>query len=944
MDKEGLKEDHQKLLNVTAAELRHEQQRVNKYIRAHQKDKQAIVHSLSYRIGYVLTFPLRKILGIFKGKPTPLFHKIKSNEYFLESFNKRIADIRRVISDKSAPSLFKSQNSIQGFIDELNHGVVKGWYRDVNNPFNRLELQIHHNEQIVEKIICDQYRLDLAQKKIGDGHYGFELDLKDLQKRNKGEIILKFKNGPIIATYLLSDDAIELLQQHELKTTSIDDGHHLKKYDFTFEGIQKDHICGWIIDVEDPAHKVNVFLFLEDEFLNSAMANLYRSDVEFAGKGDGKFGFNIKIPYEKLIGKPAVFKAITQDGVYLGEAEWNSNLYKKQLSIHPFKPNKTMFLPIDDGISELKLEAFDFKIAVHIHVFYVDVFETICSYLKNISGHFDLLISTSQEMKQEIQQVLSKTNFNGKAVIKKVPNRGRDIAPMMIEFGKELLSYDLALHLHTKKTAHNKNLGELWMLHILKCLLSDELYLNSIFKLFKLNDQLGIVAPTLIDDLVRFYNWGDNHQMATQLFKDINIQKKWLPNEAEGIEFPAGTMFWFRPIALKKLLNSNLAYTSFPKEPIDADGTIAHAIERCMYYVAKESSFDYLMVQPLKPKAVLPNNSIKISIIVPVYNGKKWLLDAVQSIITQQSLLSTYEIILVDNNSTDGSDVLGKRYATIYPQIKYLKEEKKGAGNARNLGLKKAGGDYIFFLDADDLIGNTSLQALLDKAEYSDAELVVSPLVIFDEHHFKEASPYDYTKYQHTLAMKELKNRKANAIEEKLLYALFSDFGPCAKLYKRSFLEQHQLFFPENTNYEDNIFIYSVYLKAEKIEICGSPTYYYRKFNEEKGITQSTASDEHSLIEQCLIIKELQQLSAQKSHQHLSPFVQASLVKKLFWFFNVLDKLPHAQSPFYQHLKDILTKIPEERIDQEGRQYVSFFKEIRKGAYSKAKSIFSSNK
>jgi len=221
---------------------------------------------------------------------------------------------------------------------------------------------------------------------------------------------------------------------------------------------------------------------------------------------------------------------------------------------------------------------------------------------------------------------------------------------------------------------------------------------------------------------------------------------------------------------------------------------------------------------------------------------------------------------------------------------------------------------------------------------------VVSPLVIFDEQHFKEASPYAYTIYQNTLNMDELKSRKASEIEEKLLYALFSDFGPCAKLYKRSFLQENNLYFPENTNYEDNIFIYNVYLKVNKIEICGSPTYYYRKFREEKGITQSTSADENSLIEQCTIIKELQQLAHQKNNKYLSRFAQASFVKKLFWFFNVLDKLPHANSLFYKHLNEILVKIPNPVIEQESRQYVSFFKTIRKGDYAKAKSIFSSIK
>jgi len=944
MEKGELHEHHQKALNMAAAELNREQQRINKYIKAHQKNTQEIVASLSYKIGYLFTYPLRLILNGLKGKSTPLFHQLKPSAYFLESYNKNITSIQGTITNKTGPTFLGASHNIQGYIDGLNKGILKGWYRDSTNSLNRLELQLYHKNKKIGYTTCDIYRKDLAQNNIGDGHYGFELNFKEFQKEYKGEIELMVKNGPSLGTYLISDNSIQTIHLEDLKNgQGLGSGNH-EKYDFTFEGIKNDLVCGWIVNLNQPENKVKVHLFWGNEFVKSGVANIHRSDVEFVGKGDGKCGFEIKIPYEKLIRNSGVFKVVTDDGAYLGEAEWNAFLYKKQLTIHPFKPNQTMYLPIDDGISELALEAFDFKVAIHIHVFYVDVFEDICMYLNNIPGNFTLLISTSQNNQADIESLILKNNFEGKVVIKKVINRGRDIAPMIVDFGEELLACDLALHMHTKKTAHNKNLGELWMHHILKCLLSDELYLNNIFKLFKSDPKLGIIAPTVIDDLERFYNWGENHQRAISLFKEVGVHKKWLPNEEEPIEFPAGTMFWFRPAALKKLLRSPLKYTSFPKEPIEADGTIAHAIERCVYYLAQENSYAYLTVEPLKPKPVLLDETIKISIIIPVYNAKKWLPDAVQSILTQKTFLAVYEIILVDNNSTDGSDELCKQFEYVYPQIHYFKETKKGAGNARNLGLKKAKGTYVFFLDADDLIGNHSLQALLDKAVYSEAELVVSPLVIFDELGFKEASPYKFTQFQNTLAMGELKKRAADSIEEQLLYDLFSDFGPCAKLYKRSFLEENKLFFPENTNYEDNIFIYSVYFKAGKIAICGTPTYYYRKFIEEKGTTQSTTSDENSLIDQCSIIKQLQELAKQKKAKNLSRFAHAGFVKKLFWFFNVLDSLPETKSAFYPSLNEILTEIPQNIIEQEGRQYVNFFKTMLKEDYTKAKSVFLSTK
>jgi len=695
------------------------------------------------------------------------------------------------------------------------------------------------------------------------------------------------------------------------------------------------------LNTENPNNKVNILLFKENEYLKKETANIFRSDVAYAGKENGHCGFAIKIPYEKLINGKAIYKVLTEDGVYLGESEWDSNLHKIQISVNPFKETQTLNLPIDNGFSVLNLKPFNFKIAVHVHVFYVDVFEEICQQLKNIPETFDLFISSSKNIKQKIIEVIEYTQLDCNHQFKQVENRGRDIAPMIIEFGEQLLTYDLVLHLHTKKTAHNENLGALWMKHILKCLLSDKFYLNHIFKLFYADQKLGIVAPSLIDDLIRFYNWGENHHLAIQLFKIIDVDIELIKEENATIEFPAGTMFWFRPAALEKLLDHPFTYKNFPEEPIEPDGTIAHAIERCMYYLAQDSGYGYQTVAPLKPSVKLNKNEIHLSVIIPVYNAKKWLSAAIQSIITQQAFLYNYEIILIDNNSTDSSDILCQQLQNLYPSIQYHKETKKGAGNARNLGLLHAKGDYILFLDADDILAKNAFQNLYDKAIISNAELVVSPLVIYDEQGFKEASPLDYTNCQNTLIMNQLKENEIKKNKEKLLYALFSDFGPCAKLYKRSFLTQHQLIFPEDTNYEDNIFIYNVYLNAKQIEICGTPTYFYRKFEEEKGSTQSTSTDENSMIEQCLIIRQLQSKSNQSQFRIFKKYADASYIKKLYWFLNVLNDLPHSNSQFFVLLNQILKDISIETIETYGKQYVDFFKTILAKDYNKAKIKFS---
>lgn len=927
-------------MDNSAAELIHLYRRINKYIAAHQKNTNDIISSSSYKLGYALTYPIRKIIGIAKGKPTPLFHSLKSGNSYLEDYEMSLFRIVRQLKGFGNGRINHSSR-IEGYVDTIDKGILSGWYFDTTNTKNRLVIQVFYNDELIESAVCETYRPDLALNKIGDGHYGFSLNFNTYLKKYEGEILLKIKNGPKLRLYEIVNGKILAGKKFELTHFHDGNNNEYKDYEFCYDGIENNHLCGWIRSLKQPQKKITVLLYKEDEFIATSVANVYRSDLEFAKIGDGHYGYKIKIPYKHQIERKATFKAITKNGLYLGETEWIPNFHKKQLFIDPYKSNPDISLPVDDGFSDFEQDIVNYKIAVHIHVFYLDIFEDICNQLKIIPIVFDLFISTSLNKTSEIKAVISKHKLNCTTTVAQVVNRGRDIAPMIVDFGAELLSYDLALHLHTKKTIHNKELGTLWMNHILKCVLSDEVYLGNIFKLFKHDPQLGIAAPTLIDDLKRFYNWGENFDHAKKLMIDIGADPDLISDsENENTEFPAGTMFWFRPVALKKLLNSNLSYRSFPKEPIEPDGTIAHAIERCMYYIAEDSTFTYKTIKPLTPTSKFSGSGIKISIIMPVYNAQKWLVPAVQSVITQKAFLNEFELILIDNNSTDDSYKLCELFESIYPQVRYYKETKKGAGNARNLGLQKATGKYIFFLDADDLITQNCLQALLDKTNASEADLVVSPLVIFNEKGFNEASPFDYTKNQTTLKMHDYKKGAVSEKETGLLYALFSDFGPCAKLYKRSFIEMHNIRFPENTNYEDNIFIYNVYLNAKAIEVCGLPTYYYRKFDEDMGTTQSTSEDEKSLIEQCHIIKELQGLIAGKNAKHLANYANAGFTLKLYWLFNVLKQLPDTNSQFYIHLNQILKKIPVTVLEKYSKHHFPVFKAILKEEFKKAKSIF----
>lgn len=111
-----------------------------------------------------------------------------------------------------------------------------------------------------------------------------------------------------------------------------------------------------------------------------------------------------------------------------------------------------------------------------------------------------------------------------------------------------------------------------------------------------------------------------------------------------------------------------------------------------------------------------------ISVIIPVYNVEKYLQEAIESVIYQ--FYGNWELILVDNGSTDASLEICKKYSNQDIRIKSITANRKGACYARNCGLLSAEGEYIFFMDADDVLTSDCLQYLLDTILKENVDIV----------------------------------------------------------------------------------------------------------------------------------------------------------------------------------------------------------------------------
>lgn len=114
----------------------------------------------------------------------------------------------------------------------------------------------------------------------------------------------------------------------------------------------------------------------------------------------------------------------------------------------------------------------------------------------------------------------------------------------------------------------------------------------------------------------------------------------------------------------------------------------------------------------------------KISIIIPVYNGEKYLERCIKSVLNQT--YSYYEIIIVDDGSTDKTEQISKEFTKKYDCIKYFRKKNGGVSSARNFGLDNASGNYVLFLDHDDYLDYNYIEELLNFAEDKKIDIVRS--------------------------------------------------------------------------------------------------------------------------------------------------------------------------------------------------------------------------
>lgn len=223
----------------------------------------------------------------------------------------------------------------------------------------------------------------------------------------------------------------------------------------------------------------------------------------------------------------------------------------------------------------------------------------------------------------------------------------------------------------------------------------------------------------------------------------------------------------------------------------------------------------------------------EISVIVPVYNVEKYLDKCVRSLLNQKFAYN-YEIILVNDGSTDSSGNIADKYAMEHSRLKVLHKKNGGLSSARNYGLRYARGKYITFVDSDDYVSDDYLSALHSMAMKYDADIVLTQICLMTE---DEAEKY----HKEEIETKLIDNKEA--FWEVYIQKRVS-WSACGKLIKKEILNKHK--FPDGY-YEDSASMYLFLDEAERVVVSDLRNNYHY-IRREGSITASRLSEKHMRI------------------------------------------------------------------------------------------------
>ena len=213
---------------------------------------------------------------------------------------------------------------------------------------------------------------------------------------------------------------------------------------------------------------------------------------------------------------------------------------------------------------------------------------------------------------------------------------------------------------------------------------------------------------------------------------------------------------------------------------------------------------------------------MKLSIAIPAYNVEQYIGNCLDSIFSQQIETDQLEVIVVNDGSKDGTEDIIKKYALQHPNLIYISQENQGQSVARNSGLKRATGDFIWYVDSDDATTENSIQTIFSYFEkYPNADFLTFDRIHYD---LSDGSKKYYKSWGGRKAPKITYEKPLNGREaNKYLVASV----PWFHVFKRDFLIKNRLYFTPNLLNEDDELRMRLFFFAKEVRYIPFAHYIY---------------------------------------------------------------------------------------------------------------------
>lgn len=262
-------------------------------------------------------------------------------------------------------------------------------------------------------------------------------------------------------------------------------------------------------------------------------------------------------------------------------------------NVRDIRKMKNLYFVLSDKIADNHTSS-DVRTAIIMFLYYEESLDEYLSYVDKIPSFIDIyIVSNNDRLYINIGQLIKKKKNKIKFI--NSDNRGRDVSALLVACKGIALSYEYICFVHDKKRKDyiSEEDFNLWIENLWGNTIGSKNYILNVLNILDTNKKIGLLVPPepIGKYLSAWYDnaWAGDFDLAKQLIEEMDLK---CDLDFDKSPITLGTAFWAKNVALKKLFEKNWEYEDFDEEPLKDDGTISHAIERILGYVAQDAGYD----------------------------------------------------------------------------------------------------------------------------------------------------------------------------------------------------------------------------------------------------------------------------------------------------------------------------------------------------------------